>query len=261
VHRVSGRPRYDAAAPVFDRHRALPPGVAEAVRAAILAAVVDGPHAHLLDLGAGTGRIGRAFVAAGDEYVGVDLSLGMLREFARRAEGGPSPRLVQADGRALPFPDAAFEGVMLIQVFGGLHGWPALIEETRRVLRQHGALILGRIVASEDGVDARMKRQLAGLLEKRGTKRKQANMREVVEHWLEQRASHTSRISAATWRAERTPRAFLARQPTGARFSALPQAAKDEALRRLGEWAAAEFGSLDAAFVEPHVFELRVFRF
>ena len=42
-------------------------------------------RARLLDLGAGTGRIGRPFVAAGDDYVGVDLSLGMLREFARRA--------------------------------------------------------------------------------------------------------------------------------------------------------------------------------
>lgn len=77
----SDRP-YDAAAATFDRHRALPDGVPEAIRCAILG-VLDVMCPRLL--GAGTGRVGRAFVEAGDDYVGVDLSLGMLREFARHA--------------------------------------------------------------------------------------------------------------------------------------------------------------------------------
>ena len=92
---------FDAAAPSFERYRALPDGVAGGdprggprVRRRVAAP-------RLLDLGAGTGRIGRPFVAAGDDYVGVDLSLGMLREFAQRAERrGRRPRLVQADGAA-----------------------------------------------------------------------------------------------------------------------------------------------------------------
>src|SRR5258705_13776305 len=80
---------YDAAAPSFDRHRALPDGVPEAIRATTLAAIAASPRPRLLDLGAGTGRIGRSFVAAGDDYVGVDLSVGMLRKFASQiTEGG-----------------------------------------------------------------------------------------------------------------------------------------------------------------------------
>ena len=47
------------------------------------------------------GGIGWPFVAAGDDYVGVDLSLGMLRAFVARCER--APRLVQADGHRLPF--------------------------------------------------------------------------------------------------------------------------------------------------------------
>jgi predicted TPR repeat methyltransferase len=70
---------YDTAAPAFDRHRALPDGVPQAIRAAVVAAT-GAPSPRLLDLGAGAGRIGRPFVAAGDDYVGIDLSLGMLRE-------------------------------------------------------------------------------------------------------------------------------------------------------------------------------------
>ena len=75
---------YDAAAPTFERHRALPDGVPEAIRAAVLEAV-DASPPRLLDLGAGTGRIGIPFIAARDDYVGVDLSFGMLSEFKRRA--------------------------------------------------------------------------------------------------------------------------------------------------------------------------------
>src|SRR5215207_2706777 len=107
---------YDPVAPSFDRHRALPEGVSEAIRAAVLAAIDAPSRPWLLDLGAGTGRIGLPFVAAGDDYVGVDLSLGMLREFARRR--GSSPRLVHADGRRLPFADATFDAVMMVQVVG-----------------------------------------------------------------------------------------------------------------------------------------------
>src|SRR3954469_12037815 len=91
---VTAMAGYDAIAPRFERDRALPDGVADAVRAAVLgAAPVARPG--VLDLGAGTGRIGWPFVAAGDDYVGADLSSGMLRAFAARC--AQAARLVQAD--------------------------------------------------------------------------------------------------------------------------------------------------------------------
>src|ERR1700722_7334581 len=110
---------YDTAAPVFEHHRALPESVPRAIRAAVLAALaVESPH--LLDLGAGTGRFGRPFVAAGDAYVGIDLSFAMLHEFAPfTATGRSPPSLPPPDGERLPFPDATFDAVLMIQVFGG----------------------------------------------------------------------------------------------------------------------------------------------
>src|SRR6185295_19234873 len=106
---------YDAAAPTFERHRPLPDGVAEAIRALVLEAA-DASSPRLLDLGAGTGRVGIPFIAARDDYVGVDLSFGMLSEFRRRAgSSAGAPRLVQADGEHLPFRDATFDAIMLIQ--------------------------------------------------------------------------------------------------------------------------------------------------
>ena len=93
---------FDAVAAGFDRHRALPESAARSVRKAVLMAI-GAARPRLLDLGAGSGRTGWPFVAAGDDYVGVDLSAGMLRVFANRAAGGRRARLVQADGCGLPF--------------------------------------------------------------------------------------------------------------------------------------------------------------
>jgi ubiquinone/menaquinone biosynthesis C-methylase UbiE len=251
---------YDAAAPTFERHRGLPDGVPEAIRALVLEAV-DASSPRLLDLGAGTGRIGIPFIAAGDDYVGVDLSFGMLSEFMRRAAAcTAAPRLLQADGEGLPFADASFDAIMMIQVFGGLRGWRRVLTEARRVLRGAGVLVLGRTLAPPEGLDARMKQQLALLLDEIGAPAGRTNTRQDAQGWLEREARGT-RLVAATWTARRTPRGFIERHGTGARFSALPQPVKEEAMRRLADWAATAFGSLDAASVELNEFELQLFRF
>lgn len=248
---------YDAIASRFDRERPLPDGVAEAVRAAVLEAAAM-PRPRVLDVGAGTGRIGWPFVAAGDDYVGVDLSLGMLRAFTAR--GGRAPALVQADAHRLPF-GAVFDAVMLIQVFGGLSDWRQFACEVRRVLRPDGVVVIGRTAAPDDGVDARMKRQLDAILGDGKTKPRGRNVRGDVEGLLGASATAGERRIAGTWTARRSPRQFLARHRGGARFSVLPESVKDDAMARLAVWAEATFGSLDAASIESHSFELRLFRF
>jgi ubiquinone/menaquinone biosynthesis C-methylase UbiE len=254
---------YDPVAPSFDRHRALPDGVPEAIRAAILASIDAPSRPLLLDLGAGTGRIGSPFVAAGDDYVGVDLSLGMLREFARRggARDSHPPRLVQADGRRLPFRDATFDAVMLIQVFGADQSWRPLATEARRVLRSPGVLVIGQTTMPPHGLDEQMKQRLASFLDRMAVPFHHRKPRGDVQRWFESIAQSHTRLVAAEWNADRTPRGFLSRRGTGARFAALPQPIKEEVLRKLSTWATATFGSLDAVFSERHAFELRVFRF
>jgi ubiquinone/menaquinone biosynthesis C-methylase UbiE len=248
---------FDAAAPRFDRHRALPDGVPQAIRAAVLAAS-GVPSPRLLDLGAGTGRIGRQFVAAGDDYVGIDLSFGMLGEFAGHV--APPPPLAQADGERLPFDDATFDAVLMIQVFGGMRGWRRVLAEARRVLHPRGVLLIGRVVAPADGLDARLKQRFGELLAERHVAIDRKNVREDVERSLGASATRRT-ITVATWRAERTPRRYLDRQRTGARFVALPAAITEDVLAALADWAITAFGGLDAAVHEPHAFELQIFTF
>jgi len=75
---------------------------------------------------------------------------------------------VRADGRNQPFPDATFDVVMMIQIFGGMTGFRLLVAEARRVLRLSGAVVLGRTLAAEHGVDARLKQRLALILSEIG---------------------------------------------------------------------------------------------
>jgi ubiquinone/menaquinone biosynthesis C-methylase UbiE len=217
---------FDKAAPRFERDRALPPAVPPAIRAAVLDAIGGSAAPRLLDLGAGTGRIGRTFVAAGDEYVGVDLSLGMLREFAS-GTNGRAPPLAQADGERLPFGKATFDAVLMIQAFGAMRGWRRVLAEARRVLRPPGTLVLGRTVAPSDGLDARMKERLAQILADLGAEPETHNAREDAQGWLATAARRSARVVAANWAAQRTPRGFLDRHRGGARFSALPEPLKD----------------------------------
>jgi ubiquinone/menaquinone biosynthesis C-methylase UbiE len=246
---------FDALAPSFDRDRALPQGVAEAIRDAVRDVAGTG---RMLDLGAGTGRIGWPFVAAGDDYVGVDLSFGMLREFGRRAG---APRLVQADGHRLPFRDATFDVVMLVQVFGGMSDWRQFAGEARRVLRASGTVVVGRTARPDNGVDAGMKKKLAAILGELGVPFAKNNRREDVQRLIGEDACRDEPRTVASWTAKRTPRQFLDRHRTGARFAALPSSVKGEALHRLADWAASAFGSLDAARSESCSFELRIFAF
>src|SRR5689334_4389691 len=89
---------YDGVAHQFEKHRAFPPATAEAIRRAVLACLPGVERPRLLDLGAGTGRIGRWFAMAADDYIGLDLSWDMLKVFQGCMGREYAARLVQADG-------------------------------------------------------------------------------------------------------------------------------------------------------------------
>jgi demethylmenaquinone methyltransferase/2-methoxy-6-polyprenyl-1,4-benzoquinol methylase len=255
---------FDAVAAQFEAHRALPAGVVPLIRDAVWQATSIAVGGTALEIGAGTGRIGCAFQAAGDAYVGVDLSRGMLDEFVarERASGSRAPQLVQGDGRALPLAAATFDVVLLVHVLSSQREWRAVLCEARRVLRPDGALVLGQTVPPAGGVDRRMRAQLTDILAGLHAQTVPAGARvpEAVA-WLASQARRHTHVIAAAWDQERRPSAFLARQPTGARFARLPAGVQATALARLEDWARATFGGLDACFSERWEFELDVFMF
>jgi len=249
---------FDHTAPRFEQYRALPVGVPEAIRRAIRESTNAKQSARVLDLGAGSGRIGRTFVDAGDSYVGVDFSSSMLSEFRSR---NSAANLVHADGGRLPFPDGSFDLVLLMQVLSGADNWRSLASEAVRVLVPGGFIVVGKTVIPPAGVDTRMKKQLKLVLQEMGaaTHDSQKSHEQSLE-WLRAASSRRIHATAASWTALRTPKEFLDRHRTAARFSSLPPDVQEEALKRVGTWAERTFGSLNKVFTEHHAYELSIFR-
>jgi len=103
------------------------------------------PGAEVLDCPCGFGRHAALLAAAGYRVTAADRSETQLAEARRRLGEAEWPRLVRADYRSLPFPDASFDVVLnLFTSLGylGKEGDGGVLREFRRVLRPAGALVL-----------------------------------------------------------------------------------------------------------------------
>jgi SAM-dependent methyltransferase len=97
------------------------------------------PPARILDVGCGTGLLAQRLSAAGDDVVGLDLSLGMLLQGTARL------RYVQGDAAALPFPDASFDGAVTVAALHHIFDprkVAATIGEMLRVTRTGGVVVI-----------------------------------------------------------------------------------------------------------------------
>lgn len=112
----------------------------EGVRESEAGLLGDVRGARVLELGAGAAQGSRWLTTAGAQAVASDVSRGMLAAAARLdARTGIRTPLVQADARALPFPDAAFD--VVFTAFGALPFVPdaqRVHREVARVLRPGG---------------------------------------------------------------------------------------------------------------------------
>jgi ubiquinone/menaquinone biosynthesis C-methylase UbiE len=137
---------FDRAAGFYDATRGLPPGVAEEVRDQIALYTGAGHATRFLEIGVGTGRIALPFVEIGADYTGADLSRPMIEvlrgKIAALPQGAGRLKLALADAVALPFADASFDVIIMIQLLHLVSDWRQTLRECRRVLRDGGWLVL-----------------------------------------------------------------------------------------------------------------------
>jgi len=134
---------FDRAAGFYDQTRPLLEPIATYGIPAILDVI--GPNAHLLEAGAGTGRMSIPLLERGIDLVGCDLSSTML---ARFQEKFPSAPIVRADASLLPFPNAQFDAVMTVHVMHLVPSWREVLREFQRVLMPGGVYLNVRTWAS-----------------------------------------------------------------------------------------------------------------
>lgn len=114
----------------------------------------------VLDVGIGTGRASLPLLDEGVALTGIDSSQAMLDECRRRAGGRPI-RLQVGDVNAIPFPDAAFDSVVSLNVMTHFPHWREVLPEWLRVLRPGGRLVFD--IYSLDHLEAVIARQGPGL--------------------------------------------------------------------------------------------------
>ncbi|NOZ26825.1 MAG: class I SAM-dependent methyltransferase [Chloroflexi bacterium] len=101
------------------------------------------PGLVVLDIGCGPGAYHPLLSREGMRIIGLDRSLGMVREAHRQArELGLAVGVAQADAQALPLPDACCDRVMANHMLYHVPDRVAALREMRRVLRSGGRVIL-----------------------------------------------------------------------------------------------------------------------
>lgn len=114
-------------------------GLDRAWRRTTARAVHARPGTMVLDLGCGTGALGRQ-LAATHRVVGVDVSHGMLRAAAVKA--GRGIRLVRATALRLPFRSGAFHAAASAFLLRNLGDLPGAFDELARVVAPGGSVVL-----------------------------------------------------------------------------------------------------------------------
>ena len=97
------------------------------------------PRDRCLDLAAGTGVSTEELARSGAYAVGLDISLGMLRQ-GRQAR--PEVPLLAGDALALPFPDRSFDAVTISFGLRNIVDTAGALREMARVTRPGGRLVV-----------------------------------------------------------------------------------------------------------------------
>jgi ubiquinone/menaquinone biosynthesis C-methylase UbiE len=248
---------FDAQAAEFDRRVGLPEGDCRAIAAAVLALSGARCGDALVEIGAGTGMIGRWLLESPVRSVGLDLSRGMLEVFRHRP-GAARARLVQADGaRPWPFPSGSIRAVFSSRA---IHLLPLdhVVNELFRVTAPAGVCLLGWIERRPESVKARMSREMQRRLRERGFAPRSAGSRRLLEACRERGARELARVTVVRWPVSHTPAQSLEQWggKVGLGGLVLPPGVQGEVLRELATWAMDEFGALDAAHESEEAYVL-----
>lgn len=249
---------FDGQAPGFDRRVGLPEEDCRAIARTAIELAGTSPGGTMLEIGAGTGMIGRWFLNHALRYVGMDLSRGMLEIFRHRP-GIVRAGLVQADGaRIWPVPDGS---VHLVFSSRAIHLLPLehVVGELFRVASPEGAAcVLGWVERRPESVKARLSREMQRRVRERGFPVRSAGGRRVLEACRERGAEELPKTVVSRWPARHVPRQSIEnwRAKPGLGGTVLPPGVQEEILGELEAWAADTFGDLDRAWESEEAYVL-----
>lgn len=127
------------------------------------------PDERVLDIGVGTG-LGLPFYPPHAKVIGIDLSEGMLRKASQRikSQNLHNAKLTLGNALELPFPDKAFDHVLLSHVVTVVSDPVKLLAETRRVTRPGGQIVIINHFRSSNRIIGLLERWLCPLCQHLG---------------------------------------------------------------------------------------------
>lgn len=247
--------RFDAQAEAFEEFAGFDAPIGRQIAEGVIKLAELVPGARLLEIGAGTGLIGRHFVELGVDYCGLDLSRPMLEVFRRSESAGSKHRseLIQADSdRPWPLADhsmAVLFGARVVHLLDPEH----TVQEAVRVARPGAPLLIGRVQRDPNSLKSRLRQQKRLLW----TRAEPATLdgaeatRRLLERFVSLGASAIEQTIVASWQGTVTAESILSTWETKASRGASRWGnVGGPGLSALRNWAQAEVGPLD----QPHGF-------
>ena len=252
---------FDGQAREFDESSGLPPDVGRRVAEAIVELSGAAGDDLILDIGAGTGAIGSHFANAPQRYIGLERSPDMLAMFRRKVDPlPPNMSLAEADcDQAWPVEAQSVTAVFASRVVHHLN-IRHFVEETRRVCRTGGSLLLGRVMRDPESLPSRLQRYKRSLLAVGGGERA---IREVLDICATLGATPMPPATVARWSRSTTPRQLLdaweakPRLTSSAEGNGMSAEQRAAAVTALRDWSQAELGDLDQVheFTQDYVLQ------
>jgi ubiquinone/menaquinone biosynthesis C-methylase UbiE len=258
---------FDHQAATFERRAGLPDLHCREIAQAVLEIGEARAGDLVVELGPGTGQIGRWLCAPTLRYVGIDLSIGMLREFRARldretVEGG----LVRADANiSWPLAAASARIVFSSRAIHLLDQEHVAREMLRTSAPSGATLIIGRVKREPEGMRERMARAMNERLRQRGLEGRggEKQRRVLAEACGRVGAQILEPLTIARWKVKASPRRSLDSWRGLASLGGInvPAQVRAEILMDLEDWADKTFNGLDREFESEEAYVLYPLRY
>jgi ubiquinone/menaquinone biosynthesis C-methylase UbiE len=254
--------RFDGQAFDFDRRAGVGADVGRAVARAVLDLVPAAAEDVVVEIGAGTGEIGRHLGPVA-RYVGVDSARSMLEVFRSKLPDEPWSRrvgLLHCDAeRPWPVRDGIVAAVLASRVAHLLH--PGHVTaEVRRVCRPGGVFVVGRVQRDPASPKSRLRRRREALLRDRGlAPRGGAHVTDgLLARLVASGATRLGGRTVASWISATSPDQVLAAWEAMTTMGGieLPEPVRAAILEELRDWARRELGDLQRTHASPERYVL-----
>ncbi len=240
---------FDQAASFYDKTRALPDWVSQAVTDSIIDLAQLNPASQVLEIGIGTGCIALPLLYRGLPIIGIDLSRPMMEELQTKiGDRDLHAMLAQADANELPFADATFDCVLAVHVYHLVANWRNALAQAWRVIKPGGCFLVTLHRRNPQAPNRKLRRRLLELAQEKGIDPRRPGSQSYEELRVEIETRGTTQVvEVARWHVRTVTVAQILDEIKARLFSdtwTIPEDAMALLMPALREWAQTEFGNL-----------------